>query len=89
MLKIKVDGFEVYDETANRFIESPATYLKLEHSLISVSKWEAKYHKSFLPFILYMFFENNDCPRAIPAMTPMPALLSFCIIGSRSCLIIL
>ena len=48
MLSITVDATEFYDEATNRFIQVNPQRLKLEHSLISISKWEGKYHKSFL-----------------------------------------
>lgn len=49
MLTIKVPVVpERYDEEHNLFIEPVYQVLKLEHSLISLSKWESKWHKSFL-----------------------------------------
>lgn len=48
MLEIRVDGQELYDEKNNTFIKTPPTILQLEHSLISISKWEAKWHKPFI-----------------------------------------
>lgn len=47
-LKIEVKGAELFDEATARFIEVKPTTLILEHSLISVSKWESKYHVPFL-----------------------------------------
>lgn len=48
MLKIKIPSFEYYDEKNNIFGKTKDTELQLEHSLLSVSKWEAKWHKAFL-----------------------------------------
>lgn len=48
MLKITIPATEAYDEVANRFIEVKETTLQLEHSLVSLSKWEAIHHKPFL-----------------------------------------
>lgn len=48
MLEIKVEEQHLYDERTNEFIYIKPVTLKLEHSLISVRKWESKYHKSFL-----------------------------------------
>lgn len=48
MLEIRVGGRELYDEENERFIETPSYVLKLEHSLVSISKWEAKWQKPYL-----------------------------------------
>lgn len=48
MLQITVPKTEFYDEEEDRFVETKETVLKLEHSLISLSKWESKWHKPFL-----------------------------------------
>ena len=48
MLKIIVPGIEYYDEKENMFIYYKDQVLQLEHSLVSISIWEAKWHKPFL-----------------------------------------
>lgn len=50
MLKIVIKSKEHYDEDKNMFFMFPAkdTTLTLEHSLLSISKWEEKWHKPFL-----------------------------------------
>ena len=48
MLDLPVKGVELFDERTETFIECKDTVLKLEHSLISLSKWESKWHKPFL-----------------------------------------
>lgn len=55
MLKITVPGVEKWDEERQEFISSKETDLRLEHSLVSVSKWESKWHKYFIG--------NNDLTR--------------------------
>lgn len=49
MISITVPVCEVYDQKTNTFyrVDKPIT-LQLEHSLISVQKWEAKWGKCFL-----------------------------------------
>ena len=48
MLKIVIPEREFFDENKNEFVYSKAQELTLEHSLISISKWESKWHKPFL-----------------------------------------
>lgn len=48
MLSIFIAGVEQYDERTGEFITTDDTVLNLEHSLISISKWEAKWQKPFL-----------------------------------------
>lgn len=48
MLRVEIPDIELYDEQSERFIEIKGQTLALEHSLVSLSKWESKWHKSFL-----------------------------------------
>lgn len=45
MLLIKLKPNTLWDEEENRFYEIPGITLKLEHSLLSLSKWESKWKK--------------------------------------------
>ena len=47
MLEIEIPEREVYDERLNRFFIVNAVKLKLEHSLLSLSKWEEKWHMPY------------------------------------------
>ena len=47
MLQISIPKREFWDEKNERVIFSKAANLKLEHSLISISKWESKWHVPF------------------------------------------
>ena len=48
MLVLKLGGIELFDERLGEFIQTKEATLQLEHSLISLSKWESKWHKPFL-----------------------------------------
>lgn len=48
MLWITIPESELYDERKNEFIYLKETTLQLEHSLVSLSKWEARWNKPFL-----------------------------------------
>ena len=48
MLRIVIPGQELWDEEKQEFINTKEQVLQLEHSLISLSKWEAKWCKVFL-----------------------------------------
>ena len=48
MLTIITPERELFDEATNSFITIPKTELRLEHSLISLSRWESKWKKPFL-----------------------------------------
>lgn len=48
MLKIIVPAAEYFDEINEVFIYKKEQHLQLEHSLVSLSKWESKWNKAFL-----------------------------------------
>jgi hypothetical protein len=48
MLTITVGATDVYDESADKFSTEGGVELQLEHSLISLSKWESEFEKPFL-----------------------------------------
>lgn len=47
MLKLTIPATEFYDERKEEFFTIPETTIRLEHSLVSISKWECKYCKTF------------------------------------------
>lgn len=54
MLSIEIPEKEFYDEAKEEFVSVKKTTLNLEHSLVSISKWEAKWH---IPF-----FDSDKTP---------------------------
>jgi hypothetical protein len=48
MLNLTIQGDEFYDETSETFLSVDVVELVLEHSLISLSKWESQTKKPFL-----------------------------------------
>lgn len=48
MLTITIPSRELYDEQTRSFITTKEQKLQLEHSLVSLSKWESKWCKAFL-----------------------------------------
>lgn len=48
MLQIEIKPKEMFDEDRQVFVQIPGKTIQLEHSLLSISKWEAKWHKPFI-----------------------------------------
>lgn len=48
MLIITIPQTELWDEGKQEFITIKEQTLQLEHSLVSLSRWESKWHKAFL-----------------------------------------
>lgn len=48
MLTLTIPGEELWDEESEKFCYTEETVLEFEHSLVSLSKWEAKFRKPFL-----------------------------------------
>lgn len=47
-LEIFIPGGQKWDEVNEKFITTKDATITLKHSLLSISKWEAKWHKPFL-----------------------------------------
>ena len=48
MLEITIPATEQWDEVTEQFVSTKEQRLQLEHSLVSLSKWESKWCKPFL-----------------------------------------
>lgn len=48
MLELVIPSKEIFDEINNKVITIKGATIKLEHSLVSLSKWESKWNKPFL-----------------------------------------
>lgn len=56
-LTIEIPGGELFDNDTQKFTDLPSTTLMLEHSLISISKWEAIWKK---PWLNDTYNKTND-----------------------------
>lgn len=65
MLKITIPAIEQYDEVNNEFKYSKEYRLQLEHSLVSLSKWESKWCKPFLETDIKTIEESIDYIRCM------------------------
>ena len=80
MLLITVPSTELWDDENQEFRYVKETNLQLEHSLISISKWESKWHKAFfgrqektstevLDYIRCMTLNKNINPNVYMCLT--------------------
>lgn len=60
MLKITIQSAELWDEDKEEFVYTKEQTLQLEHSLVSLSKWESKWCKAFLSKHEKTFEETVD-----------------------------
>ncbi len=81
MLHITIPVMELYDEVKQEFVTIKGCNLSLEHSLVSLAKWEAKYNRPFLTnkddktveesldYIRFMTITQNVDPRVYEYMS--------------------
>lgn len=65
MLQITIPAMEYWDEAKEEFITEKEQTLQLEHSLVSLAKWEAKWQKAFLTKQEKTFEETIDYIRCM------------------------
>ena len=80
MLTITIPKGEMFNSTTNEFISVKGQTIVLEHSLVSLSKWEAKYHKpwmtkfpetyqEFIDYVRFMTLTQNVDPMVYNFLT--------------------
>ena len=90
MFKMTLPAQELYDERTEQIIERKETTLELEHSLLSISKWESVYEKPFLTkeekteeenrfYIQCMDIKGNVTPEIVKTLSSyeMSQILSY------------
>ena len=65
MLHITIPSREYWDEVNQVFVNTKEQKLQLEHSLVSISKWEAKWHKAFMSHENRTYEETIDYIRCM------------------------
>ena len=83
MLQITIPAVEQWDESKQEFVCSKAQTLQLEHSLVSLSKWESKWHKSFLSTRDKTIEETIDYIKCMTLTQNVDPLVYRCITNSH------
>ena len=72
MLQITIPATEKWDEVKEEFVYSKAYTIRLEHSLVSLSKWESVYCKPFLSKNKMTIMESIDYVRFMTLTQNVP-----------------
>ena len=83
MLRIIVPSTEMWDEVNEKFVDSKEHVLQLEHSLVSLSKWESKWCKPFLSKENKTFEETIDYIRCMTINQNIPDEVYNCLTGEN------
>ena len=81
MLELVIPGEEFYNEKTEEFVDTETTTLRLEHSLLSLSKWESFFGKAFLSqtdktdaevlaYVKYMVLDENVSDEIFLRLSP-------------------
>lgn len=79
MLQITVPSGELFDDNTQRIIRIKGRELQLEHSLVSISKWESKWKKPFLGPTAKTRAETIDYIRCMTITQNVDPLLYQCV----------
>ena len=83
MLRIIIPSTEMWDEVNEKFVDSKEQVLQLEHSLVSLSKWESKWCKPFLSKENKTFEETIDYIRCMTINQHIPDEVYNCLTGEN------
>lgn len=83
MLEITIPETEQWDELKQEFVCTKAQTLQLEHSLVSLSKWESKWCKPFLSKEDKTFEETIDYIRCMTLNRHVPDEIYGCLTRSN------
>lgn len=81
MLQLHFPDMDFFDEQQQKFFTIKGQTIQLEHSLVSISKWEAKWKKPFLSreqktleetidYVRFMTITQNVNPQIYSCLTP-------------------
>lgn len=83
MLRIVVPATEQWDEEKQEFLYTKEQTLQLEHSLVSLSKWESKWHKPFLSKKEKTYEEILDYVRCMTLTQNVDPNIYYCLTQSN------
>ena len=83
MLELTIPKTDLWDERNQRFIPVKEQKLRLEHSLVSLSKWESKWCKVFLSKEQKTYEETIDYIRCMTLTQNVDPLVYQCITNSH------
>lgn len=83
MLELTIPRTDLWDERNQRFILVKEQKLRLEHSLVSLSKWESKWCKVFLSKEQKTYEETIDYIRCMTLTQNVDPLVYRCITNSH------
>lgn len=72
MLKLTIPGIEIFDEINEEFTNVRERKIQLKHSLVSITKWEAKWKKPFLDKDPKTYEESVDYIRCMTITQNVP-----------------